>query len=112
MTIAPQPDHAHRSVEDRAPVRQSGRFGFIDTSGSVVIPLEYMDARSFSEGLAPIQQDSLWGYVDPSGEVVIPPRFSEVWASQDGLARVRLTDGRTGYVTPTDSIVWLANGPD
>jgi hypothetical protein len=106
FAIAPQFEQAHRFVANRALIQKNGRYGFIDTTGSVVIPPEYTEARSFSNGFAPVQHDSLWGYVDPSGAVVIPPQFKEARPFRDGLARVRLSDGRTGYVTPADSLVW------
>ena len=45
----------------------SGIWGFIDKTGSIVIPLEYDAYGSvFSEGLAAVSKDGKYGYVDPS----------------------------------------------
>lgn len=69
------------------------RWGFVDKSGNVVIPMVYECAGHFSEGLAPVLKNGLWGYVDRSGRLAIPPRF--IWADEfeDGLAEVLLDDG-------------------
>jgi hypothetical protein len=49
-----------------------GRWGYIDTTGKLVIPGRYRKAESFSEGLAAVTSDGFEGlYVDRNGEVVI-----------------------------------------
>lgn len=37
---------------------------------------------------------------------MIPPRFAAARDFRAGLARVRLPDGRMGYVTPDGTVVW------
>jgi hypothetical protein len=49
-----------------------GRWGYIDTTGKLVIPGRYRKAESFSEGLAAVTSDGFEGfYIDRNGEVVI-----------------------------------------
>jgi hypothetical protein len=48
------------------------KFGFIDTTGKTVIPYQYEEALSFSEGLAPVYSVGKFQYIDHSGKVVIP----------------------------------------
>ncbi|MFA4985245.1 MAG: WG repeat-containing protein [Candidatus Brocadiia bacterium] len=55
-----------------APARQSGKWGFIDTSGRIRIPMQFDFAGSFSLGLAPVCLGGKWGYVNCSGAQVIP----------------------------------------
>lgn len=69
------------------------------------------ERRYFSEGRARIRTDGTWGFINRRGTVVISPRFAHAWPFRDGRARVRLDDGRMGYVTPTGSLVWPA-APD
>ncbi len=50
-------------------------FGFMDTSGKIVIPQAYEEADRFSHGLAPVKRNGLWGYINTKGEVIIPFQF-------------------------------------
>jgi len=42
-----------RSMERRQ--RVSGKWGYIDRTGKMVIPARFLDARSFSDGLAAVR---------------------------------------------------------
>ena len=61
-----------------AAVRQNGKWGFVDKDGTVVIPLQYEDARSFSNGLAAVKKGKKWGFVDLENNMVIAPQFEDV----------------------------------
>ena len=57
-----------------AAVKKSGRWGFIDKSGTEVIPCTFEDTLGFEEGnLAPVKKNALWGYVSKDGELIVPP---------------------------------------
>lgn len=60
-----------------AAVEKDGKWGFVDTSGKMVLKNEYDGARSFSNGLAAVKVDNLWGYIDLEGNMVIEPQFVE-----------------------------------
>ena len=56
------------------------RYGFQDTTGTLIIPANYYDAKSFHEGLAAVQDTlekdkSLWGYINPTANYVIKPNY-------------------------------------
>lgn len=72
--------------EGLAAVKKDGKWGFIDTEGTVVIQPIYHAANSFSEGLAAVQMNGRWGYVDTKGNVVIPFTLSSTYAFSEGLA--------------------------
>ncbi len=57
------------------PIKEYGRWGFIDDTGAKVVPCKFDYAYPFMEGMAAIQVDSLWGFIDETGEVVIPPKY-------------------------------------
>jgi hypothetical protein len=77
-----------------------GTWGFIDKTGQTVIPPQFADARSFSEGLAAVKVDNVWGYIDTAGKVVIRPQFDA--ASPFSQRRAPVRSGRnTGYIDPT-----------
>jgi hypothetical protein len=72
-----------------ATVGKQEKYGYIDTTGSLVIPLNFNNARSFSEGLAPASnQKSFWGYIDRSGNWVIKPAYDFADSFENGKARV------------------------
>lgn len=73
--------------------QSSGKWGFINKTGKIIIPAQYEFVDKFTEGLAAVRfkatntQASKWGYIDRTGKIVIPPtfenkpgRFSEGWA--------------------------------
>ena len=72
--------------------------GIVDESGKVVIPFEYWDIRSFSEGLAAVQRRK-WGFIDKTGKVVIPFEYWEVKSFSEGLAAVNR--GSWGFIDKT-----------
>jgi hypothetical protein len=51
------------------------KWGFINTSGNFVIPAQFDDANSFSEGLAAVKVGDKWGYIDKTGQLKIKPQF-------------------------------------
>ncbi len=102
IKIAPAFETAYVDFsEGLAPVDPAGppyRFGYIDTSGDMVIEPQFASAGQFSEGMAEVgdrdQGDGgKWGAIDTSGALVIPmqydtpPIFSEslaaVWSADD-----------------------------
>ncbi len=57
----------HRFSEGRALVWDGTAYGFIDTTGKLVIPCEYTCYEGFSEGMVPVQKDGKSGYLDREG---------------------------------------------
>ena len=79
-----------------------------DGADTLLVPSGSTEGPYFAEGLARIRTHGTWGYIDRSGSVVIPLRFAQAWPFRNGRARVRLSDGRMGYVTPTGALAWPA----
>ncbi|KAF0170040.1 MAG: KWG repeat-containing protein [Limisphaerales bacterium] len=76
------------------PVRVSGRYGYINHAGKMVIQPQFKNASEFFEGLADFQADSgRWGYISTSGKVVIRPQFTMAGRFSEGMAVVRLDKG-------------------
>ena len=95
--------------EGLALVENRDRCGFVDTSGKLVISMEYCEAKPFSEGLAAVSlEDSQvylhgqydrekWGYIDKTGRMVIDAKYRTAEPFSEGLAMVRTEDG-VGYI--------------
>jgi hypothetical protein len=81
--------------EGLAAVRAAdGKLGYIDITGKIVIPTQFLYARPFSEGLAAVANDQFqFGYIDAHGKVVIPLMYQNVYPGNfsEGIARVKAT---------------------
>ncbi len=79
----------------------SGKVGFIDKTGKVIIPPhfpigcgQWTDLPEFREGLARVRGDHGFGYIDERGRFAIAAQFGEGGDFHDGIASVA--------VRPTD----------
>lgn len=56
-----------------------GSWGFIDSSGAMIISPIYEDTRPFIEnGVAPVRLNGRWGFINALGEMVIQPQFDAI----------------------------------
>ena len=86
--------------EDLAKVKKDDKWGFIDKTGRLAIPLEYDYADKFFEGLAFVIKDDKWGFIDRTGKLAIPLEYDYAGVFSEGLAKVK-KDGKYGYIDKT-----------
>lgn len=86
------------SEEGYAAVRRNGKWGFIDTNGTVMIDFIFEDALSFGQHLAAVRIDGLWGYISIYGRIAIEPVFIEAKSFSGGSAPV-LTQRGWQFIT-------------
>ena len=73
----------------------NGKWGYMDSEGTVLIEPAYTNAKSFSNGLAAVSNGSLWGFIDVNGNLVIDYQFQDAdYFTEAGCCMV-LTD--TGW---------------
>ena len=84
--------------EGFAAVRQKGKWGFIDTDGSLMIDFIFEDALSFGQHLAAVKIGANWGYIGTSGQIAIQPVFLEAKSFSNGSAPV-LTERGWQFIT-------------
>jgi hypothetical protein len=83
-------------------------FGFVDTTGTIRIPPQFLAVGAFSHGLAPVYVGGVdrectgidsgkWGYIDPTGRMVIAAQFDRAGSFSEGLAAVGVGDLK-GYI--------------
>ncbi|MDC3252665.1 WG repeat-containing protein [Crocinitomicaceae bacterium] len=74
------------------PYLADGRYGFMNTSGAVVVSNEYDFTGVFQEGLAVVVKNEKFGFVNKRGELQIPCMYSSANDFVHGLAVVELGD--------------------
>lgn len=98
-------DKAWGFREGRAAVRIDDKWGFVDTSGEMVIPLIYDDASSFSDGLALVQLGESKIYIRPDGtQAFIIESDVSVGGFSEGRAAFR-KGGSEGIIDKVGKVV-------
>jgi len=90
------------------------KLGYINLKGQEIIPVEFDDIKSFSEGLIAVNKGAKkveyekvggkWGYYNLKGEQVIPLKYDYAESFKEGLAPVRL-NGTFGYINKQDKLI-------
>jgi len=71
-----------------------GKWGYINSSGTMVIAPRFDYATTFSDGRAQVKTADGIGFIDTSGALVIPARYGQVMPFKHGVASVRLFGGK------------------
>jgi hypothetical protein len=50
------------------------KYGYIDTTGKLVVDFQFQHANKFENGQGKIQLKNLWGAVDKTGKIVVEPK--------------------------------------
>lgn len=94
-TIIDRPYNGLAKVQDRI----TGKYGFINKKGQLVIPCIYDQAHNFSEGVCNVglikgkniygYHDYKYGYINTRGDIVIPIIYDGFWGCfEDGYTEV------------------------
>jgi len=76
---------------------ERGKYGFIDSTGSISIKPQFDGALPFSEKLAAVSLKGKWGFIDSSGKVVVPLIYHAASSFSDGLAAVNIESNMPPY---------------
>lgn len=80
--------------DDYAAVMQDEMWGYVSTSGEMLIEPRYQDAKSFSLKLAAVCEDEKWGYIDIDGNMIYEEEYAECLSfSKYGTAYVKNEQG-------------------
>jgi hypothetical protein len=81
--------------DERAVVSRGGKYGYIDTNCEELIPPEWDNAFSFSEGYARVVDGGRHGYIDRQGKLVIDTVYLDGRGFSGGCAAVLTEEGYT-----------------
>jgi hypothetical protein len=83
---------------------KNGKWGFMDTTGSVQLAPQFDMVESFQSGLAlAVKQDQV-GFVDKQGQVVIPFQYEDAETFAEGLCVV-MKDDAYGLINKNNQLV-------
>ena len=112
-TIFELVDYAHAApfCEGLARVQEYANFGLIgciDNTGEYVIPPQYINMSSFSEGLALVSSvagiNSKYGFIDTENNSIIPEIYESADVFSEEVAPVQV-DGKWGYINRNNELV-------
>jgi hypothetical protein len=84
---------------DMALVVKDDKWGYVNLSGKVIIPIEYEQAGSeLYGGLLKAKKGGKWGFINPKGTIVIPFKYDDADDFYDGFASVQLNK-KFSYIT-------------
>ena len=70
------------------------KWGFIDESGTEVIPYIYSWVSNFSEGLVQVKKKGKYGFIDKNGREVVPCKYDNTRKFSEGMAPVGIKKGK------------------
>ena len=79
---------------------KSGKWGYLNERGEIIIPFKYDGADDFMEGLAKVKLNEKYGCIDEKGKEIIPLIFERIDFLFDRLVKVKL-DGQYGLFKKT-----------
>ena len=116
MAIPPVYSKAERFIDGKAIVsvrNGNGRsteekFGVVDTSGKILIPISYHQITYQKEGsvgyFTLISNTPSQGLINRDGKLVVPAIYEKVYPFSEGLARARV-NGKWGYIDKKGNVV-------
>ena len=93
----PTNDIIKSNVKGLSQVKLDGKYGFVDSTMTVVIPCLYDKMLDFCDMLCGVLVDGKWGFIDTDGKMVIDPKYDWVSSFNEGKAAV-VNNGDTLYM--------------
>lgn len=90
-------DYKGPYYEGLARVKTKLKWGFVDSTGNVVVPLKYNEVTNFDGGVARVRVGTKWGLIDNKGTVLRKPTFDAIGEFVNGVAKV-LLEGEEYYM--------------
>jgi hypothetical protein len=79
------------------PLQDQDLWGFIDSSGKVVIDFKFDFSEAFGDGLAAVMVGQKFGYIDKSGAFAVKPKFDDAWSPTGGRGLVKIKE-KFGFI--------------
>jgi len=101
-------DHIFGFKEGIAKVTDSGKAGFIDNKGNVLVAANLNHAEEYSDGLSLVEKNGQMVYLDKKAKTAFQCEFVSCGPFSDGLAPVRTgspTNSKVGFIDANGRLV-------
>ena len=110
VIVPPTWRHAYYKFDEGmcAVANDDKKIGFVDESGRLVIPCQYVSHSFFCEGLVKVQDAETFkvGYINKKGETVIPFVYRKGGDFVKGLAIISDDSGNWGAINHENEVVY------
>lgn len=76
--------------EGLAAVYVQNKWGYVDSTRTIVIPCNYDYALDFKDGNAAVKVNDSWGVINKKGKIVVPIKYNSVTQLDNGQVKVEL----------------------
>lgn len=90
---------------DMCPVKRDGKWGFVDQTGTLIIPCEWDDFDTARGGHIPVKRDGKWGAINQAGVLVVPCEWKYLGAENDGGYTVTDFSGYEGALAANGTVL-------
>lgn len=94
--------------EGMALIVSNNKYGFLDTTGKIIIEPKFEQAWKFNCGLAKIKIGEKYGFINKQGKVIIQATYDEVDDFYCGMSKVKLGN-KKGYINTKGKWIWSNN---
>jgi len=103
--LADQYDNVWDVAEGMAAVKKGDKWGFVNTSGKLVIPIQFDDPNTFNKGYTQVSKGGKAGIIDKTGKVLVPFQYDYIGSYNDGLFSTRDMRNKYGFIDSTGKVV-------
>ena len=105
LELTQQYDYVGGLSEGLAIVKLDNKYGFIDSTGTLVIPLEYDECSRYGRGeYIHAKKNGKWGVINPKGETVISFSYDKMKNGGENLFAVEKYN-KWGYIDTNEKII-------
>ncbi|WP_289055523.1 WG repeat-containing protein [Carboxylicivirga marina] len=95
--------------EGLAVVEKDLEFGYVDSTGQMVIDYQYYDAGPFINGIAYAANDGKYGYINKNGQFIVKPQFDLAYSFEEEHGIVKGLNSDTTIYGPSPMIKGLVS---
>ncbi len=100
-----QYDNVWDVAEGYDAVLKDGKWGFVDTSGKLVIPLQFESPAQFRHGFAAVKKDGKMGIIDKTGKLLVNFLYDYIGDYNDGLFSARDLKSKYGFIDSANNTI-------
>jgi len=99
-------EYADRFNEGAAVVMKDKKWGMIDKTRKLLVPMQFDGVLRMQDGFAAVLKNGKAGFVNRAGKLKIPLQYKRVRSFHSGYAAVQFSNDTWGYINKTGKVAW------